>query len=392
MKIVHFVPVLGKGGAERVVVDLANQAAIDGHEVSIVAWMPAPPELLPNMLRSDIPIRYLDDTDDRRWRESGVPPSDYLKLLVWVARNRKWLLGRDIVHCHLSMGSAFGAAVQLLRTVYRRSAPAVVETYHAVGVAIPDFHRAVHARFLSRRDSVAFMAEDAYWTRYRERRLNRLFRTIPNGIAAAAPIDPEASDHYRQEVAGIPKNAIVLGSVGRLVAERRPDLLLEMFVRLTKITAGNVHLLLAGEGPLRASLEETSRRHGLADRVHLPGLILNPVEAFGTIDLYLTVNVGPITGIAAIEAASSGLPIVALQLDRHHQTSASDWIWSSPDPQKAAEHVAGLLDKPAELQSLAERQESNVRSKHGIDAMAKAYYSLYGDALAARGADGAVRQ
>lgn len=377
MKILQFIPILGKGGAERVVVDLTNQAANDGHEVSLAAWTPAPPELMSHLLRPDIPVRYLDEQRGAVWRA-------YMRLLPWVFSNREWLLSHDVIHCHLSMGSAFAAYVQLLRGLHGRRTPAVVETYHAVGGAIPELDRALHARLLSRRDAVAFVAEDPYWARYRERRSRRLFRTIPNGISDPGPIDRAVSQRYRRNVARIPEDALVVGSVGRLVPERRPDLLLETFVRLAERSDRNVHLLLAGEGPMRVQLEETARAAGLENRVHMPGLILNPVDAFGTIDLYLTVNSGAITGIAALEAAWTGVPVAAVQLDTGYRRTESDWIWSSAEPQKLAAHVASLLEDETERGRIAEKQSALAKARYSVESMASANYALYNDVLSQR--------
>ena len=378
MKIVQFIPRLTKGGAERVVVDLANEADRRGHEMSLVAWTPSPPELGTGALHDGIEIRYLDLRGGGSFRA-------YLRMLPWVFRNREWLLGQDVIHCHLSMGSAFAAAVQLLRRLKGRRGPAVVETYHAVGVSIPAFDRWAHARLLTRRDAVAFMAEDPYWTRYRKDRQRRLLRTIPNGVDFADAPDPRACDRYRRNIAKIPDGAIVIASVGRLVPERRPELLLETFAHLAGITDRDVHLLLAGEGPMRARLANDARGRGLEKRVHLPGLVLNPTEVFGITDLYLTVNVGTTTGIAALEAASAGRPVVAIQLDGTHRSGESEWIWASPDPHELAVHIAELLDDPSRLSKTAESQRIFARENYGVETMADAYERLYQDAFQARG-------
>lgn len=378
MKIIHFIPRLTKGGAERVVVDLANEANKRGHQVSLVAWTPAPSELGTGALRQGIAIRYLDS-------KGGGSHRAYIRLLPWIVRNRQWLLGHDVIHCHLSMGSAFAAAVQLLRGLGRRRGPAVVETYHAVGVAIPAFDRWAHARLLTRRDAVAFMAEDPYWTRYRTARQRRLMRTIRNGVDFPAAPDAAECDRYRRKVAKVPDDAIIVASVGRLVPERRPELLLETFARLTAVTDRNVHLLLAGEGPMRAHLESEARRRGLESRVHLPGLVIDPAQVFGITDLYLTVNVGATTGIAALEAASSGCPVVAIQLDDTHRRTGSEWIWASPEPRQLAMHIAELLGDPERLRRTADRQRRFARKNYSVKTMADAYERLYHEALAARG-------
>jgi glycosyltransferase involved in cell wall biosynthesis len=115
-------------------------------------------------------------------------------------------------------------------------------------------------------------------------------------------------------------------------------------------------------------------------------LILNPVDAFGITDFYLTVNVGSITGIAALEAAYTGVPIAAIQLDRAYERRGADWIWASPDPDELATYIASLLDQPAQLEELARRQKQFVLANHSLKAMADAYERFYQEGLERRNA------
>src|SRR3569833_832498 len=86
MKIAHVIPALTKGGAERVVVDLANAAVDDGHDVSIVAAVPAPPELIAGELRHEVNVMHVGT--------GSIRPA-YLRLVPRLIRNRKWLFGQD---------------------------------------------------------------------------------------------------------------------------------------------------------------------------------------------------------------------------------------------------------------------------------------------------------
>jgi glycosyltransferase involved in cell wall biosynthesis len=374
MKIVHVLPALTKGGAERVAVELANHAAASGHQVTVLPAVPWPAHLLADRLRPEVTLRFIQP-NGRHWRQS------YSRLVPWMLRNRRWLLDQDIVHCHLTIGAVFGTLLQAMRRLFGRRTPAVVETYHAVGMAIPESSRAGHALLLATRDGAALMAEDAYWKRFVAAHPGKLFRIIPNGIAPPPP--PRASAAYKG-AAAIPKGAFVVGSVGRLVRDRRPDLLLEAFARLSAVTERDVHLLLAGDGPERTQLAEGARALGLAERVHLPGLAVDPGEPLALIDLYLTVNVGAVTGIAALEAAFSGLPIVAVQLDQTYAGGPDDWIWSSRDPLEVGDKAAALVGDPKAVSALARTQQAHARAHHSIEAMAAAYEALYRDALARR--------
>lgn len=94
-------------------------------------------------------------------------------------------------------------------------------------------------------------------------------------------------------------------------------------------------------------------------------------------------NVGPITGIAGLEAAAQGVPVIALQMLVDYEPSPADWIWSNQDPEKVATEALRLLnDKTARLE-LAQRQASHVVANHSVQAMANAYEQLYQHAGAA---------
>jgi glycosyltransferase involved in cell wall biosynthesis len=238
MKIVHVIPALTKGGAERVVIDLANGAVEKGNQVTLITAITAPPQLLASRLSREIKLNCIGTRSVR---------SSYIQILPWVSRNHAWLFDQDIVHCHLTFGSVFGLVLSQMRWLLRRPGPAVVETYHAVGMAIPNADRFVHAMLLKGRDAVAFMADDPYWRRYAARHSKRIIRTIPNGIAAPKPVSRTASERYRKDHAGIPaRRRAVVGTVSRLARERRPDLLLESFAIVAHAMGPDVHMLLGG--------------------------------------------------------------------------------------------------------------------------------------------------
>lgn len=376
MKIVHVIPSLAKGGAERVVIDLANVMASRGHEVAILTGRPTPRTVYAGEPDKGIDLRVVD----RRGSRIG----QYARLPSWIWRNREWLLSNDVLHCHLTFGATFGMLASFLRKAGRP--PAIVGTYHSVGMPIRPLLRAAHAAMLRFGDAAAFMAEDPYWQSFRARTPELITAMIANGVRtelAAAP-SPRAAGAYRA-AAGIPENAFVVGTVGRLQAERRPDVIFEAFVKAAAASDRPVHLLMAGEGPERKALRALSEKLGLRDKVHLPGLVENPNLAFANIDLYVTLNVGSVTGVAALEAAAFGLPIIGFQMIADRSEQDKDWIWSSPSTDRLATRIRELIANPQALAALAERQRYHVVCHFGLDAMANAYEALYAQALRRRG-------
>jgi hypothetical protein len=116
---------------------------------------------------------------------------------------------------------------------------------------------------------------------------------------------------------------------------------------------------------------------GLAGQIHLPGLVLRPGLPLSIMDLYVTLNVGPVTGMAALEAAASGVPVLGIQMLAEYQPGPKDWIWSSADLSEVAGRAIELLRSPTERKALAERQRAYVQAHHTTEAMACSYDALY---------------
>ena len=159
---------------------------------------------------------------------------------------------------------------------------------------------------------------------------------------------------------------------------------MEVFSRAADKFGEGVHLLIGGEGSERGALEKLVRGKRLEAQVHMPGLVLDPAEAIGALDLFLTINVGPTTGIAALEAAFLGIPIIAVQLDAEYRMRDDDWIWSSSDLSAVAAECVRLLKNDAERQALAKKQQAHVKAANDVKVMAEAYYRLYDEAAEAR--------
>lgn len=376
MKIVHVLPALTKGGGERVAAELASHAAQAGHQVTLIAAYPVDSALLRDALHPGVRVRYISDSVDSRLGR-------YLRVLPWLWRHRSWLAEQDILHCHLTYGAVFGTAMGILRRVWGARRPVVVETYHAVGMPIPPLHRWLHACLAARRDALVLMAEDEYWRTFLANRPGLFSEFIPNGISISCQddVNPAVRRAYRREL-GIPDNCrFVIGAVGRLEPDRQPWLYLPIFAEVARALRPEVHFVLAGGGTELDRMRSLVIEHGLAGRVHLPGLVLDPCLPLSIMDLYITLNVGATTGVAALEAALSNLPVLGIQMLAGYRPGPNDWIWSSADLLEVAGRAIELLRSPTDRQALAERQTAYVRAHHTTEAMACSYNALYQAAI-----------
>ena len=187
---------------------------------------------------------------------------------------------------------------------------------------------------------------------------------------------------YRRSI-GIPPAAPVVGTVGRLVPGRMPLKMIEIFAEIDRLGRSDVHFFIGGEGALADAARDHAAAVGIGDRVHLPGLVERPLLAFGMIDVYISINVGTITGIAGLEAAAFPRPVIALQARPDYHAPSDDWIWSSPEPARVAAEAVRLLDDGAASERLASIQAERVKSHYSDAAMAAAYEAFYSECLAA---------
>ncbi len=146
---------------------------------------------------------------------------------------------------------------------------------------------------------------------------------------------------------------------GRLISEKRVDLLLEAAAILARSMPGPI-LTIIGDGPARASLQRQVARLGLADRVELLGRLETSNEVWNRMSR-AKIAVHPSAregfGLFALEAMALGLPVV------HCASSESavgevvrdrtDGREVDPDPELLAAAIRQLLGDPAAYASMS---------------------------------------
>lgn len=141
--------------------------------------------------------------------------------------------------------------------------------------------------------------------------------------AIATGIDP---DEFRRgdgaavrRRLGIPAHARVLAFVGRLGREKNVEFLLEAFKHVAARRT-DAHLVLVGDGPIRAQLEEIAAEPGLAGRVHFTGTLpkAEVIDVYHAADLFVIASTTETQGLVTLEAMAAGLPVVGVDAPGTH--------------------------------------------------------------------------
>jgi glycosyltransferase involved in cell wall biosynthesis len=120
----------------------------------------------------------------------------------------------------------------------------------------------------------------------------------------------------RQEIAtakqslGWPAKRLLIGSVGRLAAEKGYDLLIQSLASLVA-EGRDVGLAIAGDGPERSTLTALIQDLRLGDRVRLLGFVADPRPFYEAMDVYALSSLREGLPNVLLEAMAVGAPIVA---------------------------------------------------------------------------------
>lgn len=371
MKIAYILPALAPGGAERVTIALASHAAQAGHDVTLFLAWPAPgEEPLRRSLAPEVSVEYLMAGDAGRLGR-------LVRGAVWWARRPSRFAAFDVVHVHLTFSAVVGTLIGWWRRLAGREGPALVETYHAVGTPVAPAMKRLHRFMASRRDAFVLMADHPDWDRFARDHPRIITATIQNGAEDPRVEEIPAAERlaYRRRI-GLPDAGPVVGTVGRLSPDRQPWMYLPIFEAIGRAIP-DAHFVLAGGGREEQRLKSMLATHGLEGRVHITGTVPEPRFPLSILDAYITMNVGPVSGLAGIEAALAGVPVVAIQLQSDYRQQPSDWIWSHTDSHAIAQRVIALLRDPGLRSETVRQQREHARQHFTNDVMWSRYEQIY---------------
>ncbi|NSC24942.1 glycosyltransferase [Streptomyces albus subsp. chlorinus] len=306
MRVLHLITGLGVGGAEEQLRLLLRHLPRHGVRGEVVA------------LTGSGAVAEGIRADGTRVTELGMRGNRDLAALPRLVRLVR--AGRyDVVHTHLYRACVYGRIAARAAGVR-----AVVATEHSLGDRVLEgrpLTPGVRALYLAteRLGSTTVAVSDTVAARLRGWGVpaHRLC-TVPNGIDAARfRFDPAVRVRVRARL-GLPPEAFVVAGVGRLVAGKR-------FETLVDAVAGvpGARLLLAGDGPERAALRARAGARGAADRVRLlgecPGGAVGEreegaapcvPEVLAAADLFVSPSPEEAFGLAVLEALAAGLPVL----------------------------------------------------------------------------------
>lgn len=351
MRVLSVIPQLGAGGAEAVVLALAEDARRAGHET---------------LVASSGGFRVAElragGTGHADLALVGRRPAD-LATSAWRVRRllRRWR--PDLVHAHNVKAAA------VCRAATGRRVPLLV-TVHGV----PDREYVGAARILRHvgAEVVAVSGDVA------DRLIAEGFPAGRVSVVENAVVPPRLPDRSAARAAlrlhaGVP----VASTIARLVPQKRHDLLMEAWAGVDPAAI----LLVVGDGPLRPALEEQARHLGLGERVRFLGERDDVGRVLAATDVAVLATDWEGLPISVLEAMAVGVPVVASAVGALPEVLAGTVSLVPPGrPGPLREALEDLLHDEQARDRLAARARRLVAGRFGADRMGADYRARY-DAL-----------
>jgi glycosyltransferase involved in cell wall biosynthesis len=172
----------------------------------------------------------------------------------------------------------------------------------------------------------------------------------------------------------LPENAPLLLNVGRLARQKNQAILLEALLHLPE-----AHLLLVGEGELRAFLQNKVAELQLEKRVHFLGELESQdvLAVLSISDVFVFPSLFEAMPMAVVEAMGLGLPVVAGDIPALRELLGDAGIFvPSESAEKIARAVRQVLDSSALTSRMRQRSLERARV-FSLQKMVDSYEALF---------------
>lgn len=296
MRVLHLIDHMGLGGEQRIVQDLVETHAPD---MELTVWalrrrdLPGAPERL---AAAGVPYRALGLTRGN--------PLGLVGFRSLVRRERP-----DLLHLHLEYSTLIGTAAALSLGAPRPLLVAsVVNDPHRQAL----IHRCggrLLAPCIDLHLTISCSIRDAVLRAYGPRtgRVENVGPGIELSRFDGSSVDAGSVAGYRRSARR------VVGTVARLATQKAIHVLLEATPLLLRDDPAT-RVLIVGDGPLRATLEDRARRLGISQAVTFAGYQEDVASAYAAMDVFVLPSRDEGYGLVFLEAMAMGVPVVGTRV------------------------------------------------------------------------------
>lgn len=356
-RIALFIPSLPRGGAEKVLVALANAFRGAGHPVDMIL-----------ATSSDGDFDDLEPSVDVVDLGAGRASRATIPLVRYLRRRRPTVLMSTLHHGNCVAAVARGIARVPSRLVLREAISPSESLRHTPGLTARFTERLLGRLYRSADTIVAIsqgVADD----------LVTSFRIPADRVVVIHnPVDLDRLERMSREPIVVLSlwPPTILG-IGRLHPQKDFQTLLTAFSRVRRLRPSR--LMIVGDGPQRSALQEHAASLGVAADVSFVGFVPNPQPYLRNASVYVLSSRWEGLGNTLLEALVQGTPTVATDCPSGPREALEAGRWGRLVPVGDAAAMADAIIAGLDGQ-LVSPPRAHIESRFGIQRISKQYLQV----------------
>ena len=366
IRVVQILPMLGPGGAERVVVDIATGLNRERFEAGVISiWHRTGCELEYALDNCDVRVKYLG----KGW---GFDGRTFYRLHCALRDFRP-----DVVHTHL----------QVLRYAFPplllHRPGLMLHTVHNLAEREVEPRAQVLQKYAFRHGVMPIAVSKEV-----SLSLRRLYgvgssRVIANGIRTSHYANPKVSRKAWRATEGFKEEHVLFVCVARFMEQKNHALLLRAFAQ-GLASSSRAQMLLVGDGPLREKLQAQAESLGIARQVRFLGVRSDVADVLGASDVFVMSSDWEGNPLSVMEAMASGLPLVCTAVGGVPDLFANGregFLVQPGDGRGLANSMAFLLTSAESRLAMGAAGVRRAKEYYDVSRMVHAYEQLYEKAI-----------
>jgi GalNAc-alpha-(1->4)-GalNAc-alpha-(1->3)-diNAcBac-PP-undecaprenol alpha-1,4-N-acetyl-D-galactosaminyltransferase len=352
-RIVLVIYSLGRGGAQRILTELANHWTNAGHDVVLITFAPDPPN-----------IYFLNHNVERICLPIAGTSANALQailrniLALRMLRNAFLRQRPEVVLSFMTRANVltlFAARGLGLRTI-------ISERTDPRKAAVPLIWRLLRRMSYALAESIVVQTEAARSTCASASAAWRCV-VIPNPLSQTFESESESASDLRSNL-GLDGAANIVIGIGHLMPHKGFDSLIRAFANC-HARHPNWHLVIVGEGKEKGRLRELSIECGVAARTHLMGATQSPRRLLQQSNLFVLSSRYEGFPNSLLEAMSCGIPVVSFACPSGPEEIIQDGIdgilVKEGDVAELSKALDGMMADEVKRAALGENAQRNVQ-------------------------------
>lgn len=358
----------------RFIYDLCRKLSENGVDLKVLAPRTKSSKPFPTGFEVDrfpfIPRQRWESLSERTMK--GAPLAHLIQLPPYMASAYLHLMAESasVVHAHLAIPMGF------LATLIPGRTPLVV-TCHGSDCTLPctdPAFRPFVRHTLTRADRVVAVSDFVGRVAVQLGAPPEKVETIPMGVDTSKFRPSRDAAPLREEF-GIPEGCAVIGTLGRLVSEKRVEDIIRVVPHVFR--KADAVFLIGGDGPRRAYLEELAGRR---ENIRFLGEVRDAAQFHRLCDVFVMASVREGLSMALQEAMATGCVPVAVNGFGYPELvdeGVNGYLFELGDAQGMAYKILKAIDS----RELGKKARETIQKSFELEDNAMRYLRLYDDLI-----------